>query len=144
MSIKEALLRKTDIEKKTQIALLALMMTADGKIDKKEQAFLRNKALKIGLSENDVKTIINDSLFGKFKHKAPDSIEERYSILIDLIIMMIIDDHVDEKEMELCKSLCSTLGFQKQLIPYMIDIIKEANNKDLAYNDCIELLKKIR
>jgi uncharacterized tellurite resistance protein B-like protein len=143
MKLTQALLKKTEPEKKTEIALLALMMTADGKIDKLEKYFLRDKAVKIGLSEDDVKKIINDSLLGKFKHKVPDSTEERYILLIDLILMMMIDGHIDKKEMELCKSLCITLGFQKNIIHGMIDIIKDAKNRNLAYEECIKLLKKI-
>ncbi len=140
MNIEDIFLNKDHEEKKTRIALLALMMTADGKIDKSEQSFLRKKALKIGVSADEVKKIINNALFGTFKPELSNAPEERYSLFIDIIIMMMIDGHIDQKEMDLCSSQCVSLGFPKKLIPIMIDIITDSNTKGLSYEECIKLL----
>ncbi len=140
MNIKDIFSSKSLEAKKTRIAFLAGMMTADGKIDEKEQAFLRRKAIKIGLSSDEVKKIINDSLFGNFEPEVPEDPEERYTLLIDLVIMMLIDGHIDDKEMDLCRSKCVSLGFSENIIPIMIDIITQANDKGLSYNECIKLL----
>ena len=117
---------------------MASMMIADSKIDEKELSFLRRRALKIGLSSAEVKKIINETLFGNFKIEMPEDPEERYTLIIDMVIMMLVDGHIDEKEMELCKSKCVVLGFSENTLPIMVDIITQADEKGLSYNECIK------
>jgi hypothetical protein len=143
MKIDEAIIERDFEEKRILIALLTNMMIADGRIHDNEQDFLNKKGSKLALSRIETKRIMTDTMLGKYKPELPEDTMNRYSILIDIVIMMFVDNEIHDKEIKLCRSLSPNLGFSEELIPHIIKIIKDCYYSNLSYSTCFNLLKKL-
>ena len=105
-------------EKKTAVANAIAVMTADGKIDNSELKLLAAICARVGLSEKKTKEVLANP--GKVKFTVPKTREERVRQLIDMVFMMMVDGKIDRREMDVCMTLASRMGFPSSVIPKMM------------------------
>lgn len=123
---------RSSMEKKTAVMNAVVVMGADGRIDDKELAFLFAICKRVGMSEAELKEIIDDPSSVKFT--VPTDPNERASMLIDIVFMMMVDGNIDRREMDLCMQIASRLGYKPVVVPKLvgavIDAIKQGKSRE--------------
>lgn len=98
---------------------------ADGVVNRAEMDLIVGLAEKFYMTTDEVTKIIRNP--GAVSEVAPKTAGERMEHLYDLVCVMLVDGHIDERELFLCKSLGIKLGCQEVTIdPLMRDLIELA------------------
>lgn len=105
-------------EKKTAVANAMAVMAADGDIDESELKLLAAICVRVGLNEKQTKEVLANP--GKVKFTVPKDKGERVRQLTDMVFMMMADGKVDRREMDVCMTLASRMGFPSSVIPKML------------------------
>ena len=110
---------------KSKIQTLIGVMLADGQIHPNEEKLLLAIAKRSGISVDELKKIINDSLKNpaSIKFSPPTSQNEKISYLLDMVAMMLADGNIDKREALLCEATAARLGFNPAIIPKMVSFI---------------------
>ena len=111
-------------EKWSALKNVVAMMVADGKIDDAEKMWLTRVCGRLGLDVGDVQRIFNDPTSISFT--TPQNPTEKAYQLIDSVFMMVVDGHIDSREMDLCLKLAGALGFNPGVVPKVVAAIVEA------------------
>jgi tellurite resistance protein len=90
---------------------------ADGRIESDEWDFLRGIASALGATNAEIDNIKNHP--DQVRFIPPKSHDERVQQIRDLVAIMTIDGHINEKELELCKKISLKLD----ILPRMVDDI---------------------
>ena len=109
---------------------LVAVAFADGKLEKTEIAALATIMARDGLTPADFERCVKNPESIKFL--PPESPEQRVVYLRDMVLLMMCDGDIDDRELALCKATAIALGFKHEVIDAMIiDIIadiKRSNN----------------
>ena len=129
-------------EKKTAVKNVIAVMLADGRIDPSEMKFLAIVCKRVGISERDLKDILDNPQSITFT--PADSLDERMKQLLDIVLMMLADGHIDERELDLCISIGRLLGFQPSAITRTVEAVVdqvERSRRDVYVNDIATFLR---
>ena len=122
----KAKIRKSHINNLITLALI------DGNLDKTEQDLLYNVASQWGITPKEFQYILKNPK--KVKFNPPTTKDERVHQMLDLIYMMMIDGKIQEREMDLVKTLAPSLGFPPSAVDktvnYIIDGINQHMKRD--------------
>jgi len=118
---------QTSAEKKVAVKNAVLVMMADGKIDEKELAFLGRVCARVGVSPSELKDLLES--ISQIRFTVPETEKERVCQLMDMVFMMLVDGHIDAREMELCLELGRRLGFPASMISTIVKAVTEAIQK---------------
>lgn len=111
-------------EKLSHLKNLVAVAFADGNFDNNEMAALATVMARDGLTPSDLERCIKNPK--GIKYLPPDSPGERIIYLKDMVLLMMCDGNIDDRELALCKATAIALGFKHELIDAMImDIIKD-------------------
>jgi uncharacterized tellurite resistance protein B-like protein len=88
---------------------LVMLARVDGNVDESERALLARIANRLSLSDDQVKSICDDT--HSYPSVPPVSKEERYDRLIQLIQMILVDGEVESSESRLIEKYSIALGF---------------------------------
>ncbi len=97
---------------------LLLVATADGHLDQMEGDFLVQIGDQLRLSAEDVQPII-DNLPG-LTFVIPETGLERTFELQTLVLMMMQDGHIDEREYALCLDYANRIGYGQAILEDMV------------------------
>ncbi len=103
---------------------LYLTAIADSKLAYEETAFLVQVAKHMGISSREA----SDIMFGTDTHEIsiPDTEQEKMTQLEDIVMMMMIDRKIHEREYDLCLSFAKAIGVnQPDLDRLILKIIKD-------------------
>ena len=115
---------KNDREKLSHLKALVALSLADGKLEKAELAAIAAVCQREGLTDADLKKCIENPQSIDFV--APSDNATKIKYLKDMVLLMMCDGNIDEKEFVVCKVTAEVLGFRHEVIDAMIlDIIKE-------------------
>jgi uncharacterized tellurite resistance protein B-like protein len=117
-------------QRKSALVTVLRVMLADGKIDAREQVFLAKVAGRLGIKEKEFKKVLANPSAVEF-HPPKDD-KERICQLFDVILMMLADGRVDQREMELCIHAASRLGFRTSTVPTLVNGIVQKINQGAA------------
>lgn len=118
-------------ERETAVKNVIAVMLADGKIDPNEMKFLSMVCQRAGISEKELKNILQKPQSIKFTPaKSPN---DRMQQLIDMVWMMLADGQIDQREMDMCITLATHLGFKPSavgaLVQHIISELKRNREK---------------
>ncbi|MDX2191055.1 MAG: hypothetical protein SFY32_14435 [Bacteroidota bacterium] len=107
---------------KAHLKNLIQMAMADGKLEDTEYQFLVNVGSKYGI---DVKGFekIKDEVSAQKTYKVEKKIS-KFDQLYDLVKMMMIDNHIDNRELLMCKNFAKKIGFAVNVVDDLIESIK--------------------
>lgn len=109
-------------EKLSHLKNLVAVAVVDGKIEKNEMAALATVMARDGLTPSDLERCIKNPKGIKFL--PPETPEQRIIYLKDMVLLMMCDGEIDDKELTLCKATAIALGFRHEVIDALIsDII---------------------
>ena len=107
---------------------LVAVAFADGKLDNRETAMLATIMSHHGLNSSELKRCLNDPKGIKFVPPKDDYTKLCY--LQDMVLLMMCDGHIDEKEMIIWKATAIGLGYKKEVIDALIlDTIKDMRQR---------------
>lgn len=124
MSFVDLFKSRENREKLSHLKNLVAVAFADGKLDSREMGALAVVMARDGLTENDLRRCIEKPEGINFM--PPESPEQRVTYLKDMVLLMMCDGEIDDRELALCKVTALALGFKHELIEALIlDIIKD-------------------
>ena len=117
-------------EKLSHLRSLVALAFADGKLEDNEMAALAAVMARDGLTPSDLERCIENPKSIEFI--PPQTSEQRIVYLRDMVLLMMCDGDIDEREFALCKATAVALGFKHEIIDAMImdivaDIKREMN-----------------
>jgi len=111
-------------EKLSHLKNLVAVAFADGKLEDNEMAALATVMARDGLTPSDLERCIKKPQGIKFL--PPETPVQRVVYLKDMVLLMMCDGNIDDKELALCKATAIALGFKHEVIDAMImDIIAD-------------------
>jgi len=117
-------------ERKAAFRNAVAVALADGVLDAAEMEALALVAQRLKLSKSEMKAVLNAP--EKVKFVAPRDPEEGMKQLVDIIIVMMADGVIDEREATLCAGIATALGYHPDVIPTLLEAIVKAirENRD--------------
>ncbi len=113
-------------ERKSHFRNLVGVASADGTIDKNEKDLILRIGKRIGLTKNDINEVMRS---GKISFTPPASLGKRFEQLYDLVIVMLADGKIYQREMNYCQKVAKALGFNPVVINQLINLIIEQSRK---------------
>lgn len=102
---------------------LVAVANADGIFDESELEFLSERAIEIGLKQEEVDEIIKNA--DKLQFMVPMNKEDREDQLSDIVFMSMIDGSIHEKEYGLCLNISKRLDLGKKYLDHVIELTKK-------------------
>lgn len=121
----EFLKNNSNEEIKSKIHILVGVMLADRQIHPSEEKLLIMIAKRSGVTEIELKKIINESMRNPslIKFCPPTDRNEKVKYLLDMVTMMMADGKIDRREAALCETIAVKLGFNPVIIPEIVSHI---------------------
>ena len=114
-------------ERLSHIRNLIVLSLRDDTPSKEEFEIIKNVGTRIGLTETDLKRILERPESIEFI--APKDDDERIEQLYDMVAVMMVDGKIDSREINYCKTVAIKLGFVPEvideIIAQLIDLIVE-------------------
>lgn len=107
---------------KSHLKQMVKLAHADGVFHDKEKKFIFKVGKENGISESDIEDIIKDPASIEL-HK-PETRDEAFEQIFDLVRLMTKDGHVSDEEFEFCQELASQLGFRKVIVGILVEKIE--------------------
>jgi len=104
--------------KKNHLINLIALSKADGNIDINEKMLLYKVGERNGFTASQVEDLITKSF--KANIVRPESNEERFSQVFDVVELMLADGQVDEDELDFAIDYASKLGFKKEIVGVLV------------------------
>lgn len=130
-----------NVEKNRSIvAMLVEMMKADQFSSPIEDAYVKYVAMHLGISEDEVDLIKNKP--EQFPFVAPESEQDRMTILYYLLFTMRVDGEIKEKEEAICHKVGLKLGFNPALTQDLIQVMKKYAKDEVPPEAMLEQIRK--
>lgn len=118
-------------KRKSHFKNLFNVARVDGGVDRSELDLIVGLAEKFQMSTEEVTKIIRNP--EAVAWVMPKTTGERLEHLYDLVVVMIVNGQIDERELFLCKSLGVKLGFGEDTIDSLVrDLIERAMKGDAS------------
>lgn len=102
--------------------LLAIAM-ADLKMENIEIDYLFKLAKRCYMTSDEVQHVIDNP--GSVGFHPPRTDWERFNQIYDLVVVMLADDQIDYRELNLCKTFAMKLGFSTEIVDKLINYMIE-------------------
>ena len=109
---------RTERAKLAHLKNLVMLTAADGVVDKNELAAIAVVMTREGLSEDDFKRCLENPSSVDFV--MPQDKETKLRYIKDMVLLMMSDGDIDEKELLLCKLVAEKLGYKHEITEAMI------------------------
>lgn len=114
----------------SHIKNLVALACADGSLDNREMDLIFKIGVRAGLSPGEIERIFDRPESVPFY--PPESYRERIEQLYDMVMVMMVDGELHDKEISFCKFTALKLGFSHKIIDSMINHIIETINNGIA------------
>lgn len=113
----------TNQEKRAILSELILMAHADQQIKKEELAFLQAISKRLELSEEELSYMIDNP--GELENEIPKQFVKRIVHFHRLMLMMHIDGHVDNAELQLLYETALRYGIRKSTVDTLLTTMEK-------------------
>lgn len=121
---------------------LCQLALADAIINKQEAEYLEGLCTQYGISRAEFNEIMNDAYSIEFV--SPETPLERLEQMYDLVRMVLMDDLIDERKVQLCVKVAKNLGFGPHivgdLIKALVTVNEDTGKDDLEEDDLKTIL----
>jgi len=107
--------------RKSHLRNLVALAKLDGFISKEEFSFLLKVGDRAGVSSNEVKKMMLRTT--TIKVSKPESINDRFDLIYDLLEMTLADGVMDENEIDFCIDMAARLGFRPAISGVLVRMI---------------------
>ncbi len=123
---------------KSHMKNLIEMAAIDGNFDSVEYDLLKSIAKRNSISESQLEAIRKKPEGVEFV--IPESKEERFHQLYDLVHMMAIDKNVHDEELKLCNLFAVKFGYQRERVRDIIEAIRMNIQNGQSHNEAMKRL----
>ena len=123
---------------KSHIKSLWEIILADEKIHEDEMNLLYEIAEGLNVGKKEVDRIRED--MDNIAFILPDTPEHQFEFIYNFTRMMMADDDIDYREMQICKSYAEKLGFKKNIVD---ELVKSVSSNVSAGNDVKETYNRL-
>jgi len=114
-------------ERLSHVKTLLALAYADGKLEKNEITAIASFAAREDVDVEEVQKMLDGK--DKVKFIPPQSEEDKVQYLHDLVLLMIADGNINEKEYALCKAVADQFGYREEAIEILLKkIIEDIQN----------------
>lgn len=124
-------------EKKNIISELILMARADLQLKNEEIAFIKSVGKRMKLSSEDIVYMIKHP--DKLTTTVPKDYTKRIVHFHRMMLMMHIDGHVDDKELQLLHDVALKYGFSKSTVDVLLQTMKRYPNGEIPPSELMEI-----
>jgi hypothetical protein len=128
---------------KSHFANLCQLAMADAILNKKETEYLNDLCKQYGLTKNDFDEIMDNAYSIEFV--SPETPLARLEQMYDLVRMVLMDEIIDERKVQLCVKVAKSLGFGPQivgdLIKALVTVEDTGGEDDFGLEDLKIILK---
>lgn len=117
---------KKSKERKSHFKNLIGLAATDGNIGPNERELILQIGKRIGMTKKEVESVLKS---GNIAFSPPETPEERFEQLYDLVLVMLIDGTIHQREMDYCLEMAMAMGFRPTVVNELIDFIVEQANK---------------
>lgn len=125
---------------KSHMRNLIEIAAADGHLGNEEQRLLEYAAQRNHISASQLKAIQQNTTAVKFD--VPRNKEERFTQLYDLVHMMSVDKNIHAEELRLCEIFAVRLGYRKEIVREMIEMIRQNIEKWIGPNETMKTISQ--
>lgn len=129
---------------RSHIKSLWEVVMADGKIHEDELKLMYSIGAELKMSKREIDKIKDESI----SFMVPETDEQRFEFIYNFTCMMMADDDIDYREMEICKNYAAELGFKKSIVDELVKSISSnvsvGNSKKETYERLAYLINKNR
>ena len=100
---------------------LLAMAAADERMNEAELGFLSERAVALGISEDEFHDALQAAVSGQESLAIPEGAAQRRALLKDLIRMMAADGRLDSREKELFGVVAATMGLSSDDVHAVVD-----------------------
>jgi len=129
--------RKKELSR-SHIKSLWEIVLADEKIHDDELSLLYEIASGVNISKREVQKIKEEK--DNIPFLVPDTNEQRFEFIYNFTRMMMVDDDIDYREMQICKTYAIELGFKKAIVD---ELVKSISSNLSAGNDLKETYNRL-
>lgn len=128
-------------ERMSYVLNLWAVAAADGHLEDEERDLIFNIASRHGVTREELIRILQRPESISFT--PPATLAGQIELLMDMVMVMMVDGEIDEREYRLCKTMARRLGFRQEVIDAMIVGIVEAIRKEIRREIAIERLMRM-
>lgn len=103
---------------KSHLRHLVRLAISDGVFHHEEEKFVRRVGHENGLSDSEIQSIIDNPT--SVDIMIPETNEERFDQIFDLVNLMMKDKEVNDAETEFCMEIANRLGFRKVVVGVLV------------------------
>ena len=119
--------------KKKHLSNLVALAKIDGHFHETEEKLLYQIGDKYGIRPEQVKAIIKNK--DKIKPEIPPHFEQKIDQFYDLVLMILADGVIDDKEMDFFKGVAQEYGFSKKVVPKIMELFKYKIPSKIEWED---------
>lgn len=128
---------KTEMDEKQlsriHINNLVHLAKIDHHFDESEEELIYRIGKKAGFEENEIKDMIENPITTDISN--PQSQEEQFEYLFNVVNMMMIDGRLFQKELDYCTDVAVKLGFKKIIVTVLIRAIEDGLKLEMDENE---------
>lgn len=114
-------------ERLSHVKTLLALAFADGKLEKNEITAIAAFAARENVDVEEVQKMLDGK--DNVNFVPPQSEEDKVQYLHDLVLLMIADGNINEKEYALCKAVADQFGYREEVIDALLEkIIEDIKN----------------
>lgn len=114
-------------ERLSHVKTLLALAFADGKLEKNEITAIAAFAARENVDVEEVQKMLDGK--DNVNFIPPQTEEDKIQYLHDLVLLMIADGNISEKEYELCKAVADQFGYREEAIDILLKkIIEDIQN----------------
>lgn len=111
--------QENDKEKLSHLKQMLLLAVADDKLDKKELGALAAVMSRDGMTRADFERCINEPESIKMVLPKDENAKAKY--LRDMVLLMMADGVVEDREMKTCKLTAQALGYEPEVVDDLLE-----------------------
>jgi len=97
------------------------MAAADGHINDAELEFLSNRAMQLGIKDDEFEQMLQDIIQNKSTLEIPPDKGDRRTLMKDLVRMMAADGKLDQREKMLFARIAAVMDLSNEELHHVID-----------------------
>ena len=113
-----------DDARKSYLKELIRVAKADGHLEEREHDFILKVGKRLACSPEVIEEL-SAEVQQDDRDEVRQSRRHRLRLVLDLVVIMMIDESIDPKELVLCKSIAMKSGFEPEVIDDVVHRIKQ-------------------
>ncbi len=131
MSIKTLFMSGDKKKRMSHVRNLIALSYMDGVMTSEEKEVILSCAAEMGMTPDELAQIIDDP--SQITFYVPRKTSERIEEIYDMVLLMMSDGEMDEREIQLCKAVAEKMHLDPEIVDAIVKDIVEMITDDIVY-----------